>query len=59
MDTLLIWMGVLAVAALGVLLLWELGALRAAHRNAERRERRRAAVRAQQLRTPPVDHAGR
>ncbi|MET8816130.1 hypothetical protein ABZW47_29535 [Streptomyces sp. NPDC004549] len=59
MDTLLIWMSTLTVAALLVLLLWELEALRAAQRNADRRERRQAAVRAQQLRTPPADQAER
>lgn len=42
-DTLLTWMSVLAVTALG--------ALRAAHSNADSRKRRRAASRARHLRT--------
>ncbi|MER5372597.1 hypothetical protein [Streptomyces sp. NPDC002553] len=67
MDTLLIRMRVLTVAALSALLLWGLRARRAAHRNADRRERRRDAVPAQQQLTSAqeaalagrVDRAGR
>ncbi|MCX4827031.1 hypothetical protein OG883_46190 [Streptomyces sp. NBC_01142] len=51
MVTVLSWMGLLALTAMGALVMWELGALRVAHRDAERRERRQAAVCAQQLRT--------